>query len=115
VLNTRLLALRLTKPVPPPATKPEEPPAEAYRQDLAAYEAALKKCGLEEKSLPAVVFLAPDGSALSKLVQPQEESALIAAIRAVPPLLAKWIADQRKNEPPPPPSAGTRPPEEYPR
>ena len=58
-----------------------------------------------------MIFLAPDGSALSKLGQPQEEAKLVEAIKAVPPQLAKWIADQRKPEPPaPPPSAGTRPP-----
>jgi hypothetical protein len=49
-----------------------------------------------------VVFLAPDGSELSKLVQPEEEAKLIEAIKAVPPLMARWLNDQSKEKRPAP-------------
>jgi len=65
---------------------------------LKGYQEVLKKCGVEEKLLPAVVFLAPDGMVLAKLLQPQEEVQLTEAIKAVPPLMAKWVQDRRVSE-----------------
>ncbi|MHC4914669.1 MAG: hypothetical protein ACYTGB_04175, partial [Planctomycetota bacterium] len=68
--------------------------AQEYNRQLKVYEDALKKYGIAD-SLPAVVFLAPDGSALKKLPRPQQEPKLIEAIRAVPPLLAAWMTANR--------------------
>ena len=119
VKGANLVAVKVAKPIPPfdakaktELTDKERGLLKDYQKRLAAYEAVLKKYGLDgDGKLPTVVFLAPDGSELSKLARPTEEAKLIEAIKAVPPQLAKWIADQRKPEPPaPPPSAGTRPP-----
>jgi hypothetical protein len=52
------------------------------------------------------VFLAPDGSALSQLIQPSDKKSLSDAVKAVPPLLAKWLTAQRQGGEPrafPPP------------
>jgi len=119
VKGANLVAVKVAKPIPPfdakaktELTDKERGLLKDYQKRLAAYEAVLKKYGLDgDGKLPTVVFLAPDGSELSKLARPTEEAKLVEAIKAVPPQLAKWIADQRKPEPPaPPPSAGTRPP-----
>jgi hypothetical protein len=85
--------------------------AKRVEAESAAYQAVLKRYGLDEKKLPAVVFLAPDGSELSKLVQPTEEARLIEAVGAVPPLLAKWLADREsmRRQPPQEWSWGHRP------
>jgi len=71
----------------------EQKLADKYMRDFAAYEGALKRYGLDETKLPTAIFLAPDGSELSRLVQPQEESQLIEAIKAVPAQLTKWFDD----------------------
>jgi hypothetical protein len=85
-----------------------EEETKAYREDKLAYDAFCTKYSLAD--YPTVVFLAPDGSELSKLVQPRDEAQLVEAVKAVPPLLAKWIAGQRqRQEAPPPPPAGVRP------
>jgi hypothetical protein len=102
-----LVAVRVAKPVANPVDPEKE--KDAYDKAMAAYEAALKKYGLEEGKLPAVVFLAPDGTEFAKLVQPDEEAKLIEGIKATPPQLAKWITEQRKAQPPPAATDGIRP------
>jgi hypothetical protein len=107
VRNANLVAARHLRPVANPVDHYKE--KEAFARAVAAYDAALKKFGLGEADLPAVVFLAPDGSTLSKLVQPQDEAALLDAIKAVPPLLAKWVTEQRQREDAVPATKGSRP------
>ncbi len=104
VRNASVLGVRVAGPQSPfnmavarKLTPKEEEQVKAYHKRRAAYEKALKKYGIGKK-LPAVVFLAPDGSALSKSVQPATEKKLVAAIKAVPPLLAAWITAQRMHK-----------------
>jgi hypothetical protein len=101
VRNSAMIAVRVSRPKMLPFmytrrrwTAEETKQAQEYNRQLKAYEDALKKYGIAD-SLPAVVFLAPDGSALKKLVAPHEEPKLIQAIRAVPPLLAAWLTANR--------------------
>jgi hypothetical protein len=83
--NAKLL---VAKVAPPAATGKD---AEAK---WAAYQALLRKHELHDQ-LPTVLFLAPDGSALSKHVRPTDPKALGEAIKAVPPLLARWKANSQ--------------------
>ena len=62
-----------------------------------------------EGKLPAVIFLAPDGTLLTKVELPTDEAQLIGAMKTVPPLLAKWLAAQRQQVVPPTVSDGIRP------
>jgi len=102
VRDAALLAARITKPVyaltgketPVEVAQAQERHEEAARR----YEALLKKYEIADK-LPAVVFTAPDGSALSVLTQPAEEAKLIDGVKAVPPLLAKWLVKNRPGDP----------------
>jgi len=80
------------------------------RKTVAAYLALLEKYGIKDK-LPAVVFLAPDGSELAKAVQPDDEAVFVKLIAEVPPKLAKWINDQRRREPGQAVTDGIRPDE----
>ena len=111
VRDAALLAVRVTKPVFTLSGK-ETPVEVAQAQERHAdatekYDALLKKYEIGDK-LPAVIFLAPDGSALSQITRPADEAKLLDAIKAVPPLLAAWLA---KHPPanPPPASKGIRP------
>jgi len=104
VKNSSVLAVKVLKPSAPgfmaaarELTPKEKKEIAAYRKKLATYSAALKKYGIVKK-LPAVVFIAPDWSRLSKLEQPKTEKKLVEAIKAVPPLLAKWIVETRKKQ-----------------
>jgi hypothetical protein len=104
VKNSNVLAVRVIKPSAPgfmaaarELTPKEKKQIRTYHRKLAAYNAALKKYAIAEK-LPAVVFIAPDGSQLSKLERPAAEKKLTAAVEAVPPLLAKWIIRTRKKQ-----------------
>jgi hypothetical protein len=107
VKKANLAAVKIAKPAKPPtlgmnATAEEIGRAEAaqkvYERAAKAYEAAIQKYGLDEKKLPAVVWLAPDGSELSKAVQPDDEKIFVKLIGDAPPLLAKWITEQRKQQ-----------------
>lgn len=116
VRKANLLAVRVSKPVAPPEIMEQRKPTveemeavKKFEAARSAYEAALKKYGLEEKKLPAVVWLAPDGSELSKVVQPDDEKVFIKLIGDVPPLLAKWITEQRRREESQPATDGIRP------
>ena len=113
VRDASVLAVKILKPVPPPSkAEPEMPagaekdrrrasaeftPARRYEAERKAYEAALKKYGVAD-TLPAVIFLAPDGSELSKLVQPTEEAKIVEGLKGVPPKLAAWITNQRPRD-----------------
>jgi hypothetical protein len=108
VKNANLLAVRVAPPVGNPVD-PDMKARKAYDEALAAYQATLKKYALAEDKLPAVVFLAPDGSELAKLVQPDDESVFVKTIGEVPPKLAKWITDQRVREPGQEATDGIRP------
>jgi hypothetical protein len=59
------------------------------------YEALLEKHGLKGK-LPAVLFLAPDGSELGKAVRPTTKKELLEAVANAQTKLAEWIAARRK-------------------
>ena len=117
VRNADLVSVRLSKPPVMPRPRLLDPDqaahsaqaSAAYEKEVAAYEAALKKYGLEEEKLPAVVWLAPDGSELARLVQPDEESILVKTIGEVPPKLAAWITAQRRSEQGPVAPEGVRP------
>jgi hypothetical protein len=107
VKKANLAAVKIAKPAKPPtlgmnATAEEIGRAEAaqkvYERAAKAYEAAIQKYGLDEKKLPAVVWLAPDGSELSKAVQPDDEKIFVKLIGDAPPLLAKWITEQRRRQ-----------------
>ncbi len=114
--NADLVSVRLSKPPVMPRPRPLGPDQAAhsaqafaaYEKEVAAYEAALKKYGLEEEKLPAVVWLAPDGSELARLVQPDEESILVKTIGEVPPKLAAWITAQRRLQTKPGAAGGIR-------
>lgn len=54
------------------------------------YVKMLEKYGVADDA-PLVIFLAPDGTVLSR-VQPADERKIVGAIKAVPALLAKWLA-----------------------
>jgi hypothetical protein len=116
VKNSGALAVRVVKPYPPgfmtaarELTPKEQKQIKAYSAKLKTYNAALKKYGIA-KTLPSVVFIAPDGSQLGSLKRPTAEKKLIAAISAIPPLLAKWIiAQKKKPEPRPAALGGSRP------
>jgi hypothetical protein len=117
VRNAGLLAVRVTRPVPPfdlsekRNLTPEEVDAvKKYTEAKRTYEEALEKHAIAD-SLPAVVFAAPDGSALRKLVRPTAEADLVAAIRAVPPLLARWMIEHARTEEPQVVTDGIRPDE----
>jgi hypothetical protein len=94
--NAGLVTVRVAKPVPPfPLDALGRGPGEdklfaKYEEALNAYQAVLKNYGIEEKNLPAIVFLAPNGDILFHLLQPQEEAQLVDAIKTVPTLLTKW-------------------------
>jgi hypothetical protein len=79
------------------AVKVRKPSAtDKNKTDL--YRALLKRYAVEGK-LPALVFLAPDGSALGKLCQPADKAAMAEAVKAVPALFAKWESAQRTRKP----------------
>jgi hypothetical protein len=107
VKNADLVAVKLAKPAKPREfTKDDtaeqiaqlEAEHKAYEKASKVYEEAFKKYALDAKKLPAVVWLAPDGSELSKVVQPDDEAVFVKLIKEVPPQLAKWITQQRKRE-----------------
>ncbi len=106
VKKTNLVAVRVMRPVANPVDHEKE--KEAFDKAMAAYEAAIKRYGLEEAKLPAVVFLAPDGSELSKLVQPDDEAVFVKTIGEVLPKLADWIIRQRDMQRPPDAAGGIR-------
>jgi hypothetical protein len=99
VKDANLLAVKVTKPA---ATDKDA------QQKSAAYQTLLKKHDLDGK-LPAVVFLAPDGFALSQLIQPYDKKSLADAVKAVPSLLAQWLTAQRQREVPASVTNGIRP------
>jgi len=118
VKSADLVAVKLAKPAKPREfTKDDtaeqiaqlEAEHKAYEKASKVYEEAFKKYALDEKKLPAVVWLAPDGSELSKVVQPDDEAVFVKLIREVPPQLAKWVTEQRKHQPPPDAEGGIRP------
>ncbi len=131
-----LVPIRLPQPVAPPlndgATEEERKRQweawERYEGERQAWVRNLDRCigpwrpemgprdrfgeaDSPSKDLPAIAFLAPDGSILSVLRQPTEESQLLEAVRSVPPLLAKWMTERRETPPIPPVVAGERPDE----
>ena len=107
VKNADLVAVKVSKPKPIDNVG-DSIPKQMLEQSLKSYDALLKKYNLEEKKLPAVVFLAPDGSELSKLVQPDEEKIFTGVIKDVPPLLAGWLTAQRKLKTTPGAAGGIR-------
>ena len=118
VKNADLVAVKLAKLVKPRDFTRDDTPEQiakleaehkAYEKASKTYEEAFKKYALDAKKLPAVVWLAPDGSELSKVVQPDDEAVFVKLIKEVPPQLAKWINDQRKPEVAPPATDGIRP------
>jgi len=60
--------------------------AREYGEREDPYEAKLVKYGIKGQ-LPAVVFLAPDGSVLKSLIRPKTSEALRAAVDSVPQLM----------------------------
>jgi hypothetical protein len=114
VKNANLVAAKVIRPTAPPPsgggkiTEEDLKAAGEYSKAAKAYETALKKYGLEEARLPAVVWLAPDGSQLAKLVQPDDEAIFVKTISEVPPKLANWITNQRRLQMPPDAAGGIR-------
>jgi hypothetical protein len=117
VRNADLIAVKVARPAKPRDLQADntaeqlaqfEAEHQAYEKASQAYAAAFKKYGLSEKKLPAVIFLAPDGSELSKLVQPDEEKIFTGVIKDVPPLLAGWLTAQRKPKTTPGAAGGIR-------
>jgi hypothetical protein len=117
VKNADLIAVKLARPVKPrEMTKDDsvediarlEAERKAYEKANKSYLEAFEKYGLDEKKLPAVVFLAPDGTEFAKLVQPDQEAKLLEGIKATPPQLAKWITEQRRRLEPPGAGGGIR-------
>jgi hypothetical protein len=94
-----------------PEQLPEDVPLEdqrAARQKLEEYQKVLRRYEVD-RTLPAVVFLAPDGSELKKVICPTTERELLREIKSVPPLLAEWITAQRRPQRPGPATDGIRP------
>jgi hypothetical protein len=87
--SANMIAVKIREPIYPPTPLSVEEGAQ-WRQRTLVYQTAVKKYRVDMKKRPTIVFLAPDGSELSRLVQPQEESQFIDAIKAVPALFAKW-------------------------
>jgi hypothetical protein len=70
-----------------------------------SYVAMLEKYGVADAA-PLVLFLAPDGTVLHR-EQAADERKLVAAVEAVPVLLAKWLtAKQPPADPAPPATKG---------
>ncbi|MEW6357459.1 MAG: hypothetical protein AB1696_14105 [Planctomycetota bacterium] len=69
---------------------------------VGAYLAMLQKQGVAAAA-PLVFFLAPDGTVLHR-DNGADEAHVVGAIEAVPPLLAKWIAERTPPPKPAPPA-----------
>jgi hypothetical protein len=106
--STELVAVKVSWPERP-AKALGGADEEKLQQAVKDYWALLKKYDIEGK-VPAVVFAAPDGSLLSKSVQPETEPLLVNEIKAVPALLEKWLAGKGDAVPKPDPQPlDTRP------
>jgi hypothetical protein len=102
-----LLRARVIRPGKPLEGLPLEDRRAAEKR-LANYENVVKKYDVG-KTLPAVVFLAPDGSVLKQVICPTTERELLREIESIPPLLAAWITAQRRPQPSSPATDGIRP------
>ncbi len=102
-----LLRARVIRPGKPLEDLPLEDRRAAEKR-LANYENVVKKYDVG-RTLPAVVFLAPDGSVLKKVICPTTERELLREIKSIPPLLAEWITAQRRPQPSSPATDGIRP------
>ncbi len=71
--------------------------AENYEALEDPYEATLEKYGIKGK-LPAVVFLAPDGTALQTLIRPTDEQKLVQSLRRSGEPLEAWKKSRKQAE-----------------
>ncbi len=69
--------------------RPSDEAAKQYETIEGPYEATLEKYGIKG-NLPAVLFLAPDGTALQALICPTDEEKLVQAIKKSGGLLENW-------------------------
>jgi len=92
VHGAALIPVRVTKPAAPKGS-PSDEAKKKLAKAAAAYDALVKKHKVA--FYPTVLFLAPDGSELHRVVQPAQQRDFVTAINQVPPLMSRWLTAHR--------------------